>query len=109
MPARQEPHGPGRNTSDVDDFLESTIARQVKAEEALHRGDVAPRTSSRRTACAAATAHLALPPGPLASASCSSGSARNSPNIQADARGSLVELGLGPKTATPGRRPRKAA
>jgi hypothetical protein len=43
MPARQEPHGPGRNTSDVDDCLESTIARQVKAEEALHRGDVAPR------------------------------------------------------------------
>lgn len=45
MPARQAPHRPRGNTSDVDDFLESTISRQVQAEEALHRGDVAPRVA----------------------------------------------------------------
>ena len=29
--------------SDLDDFLASTIARQVEAEEALHNGDPGPR------------------------------------------------------------------
>ena len=29
--------------SDLDDFLSTTLARQVKAEEALHNGDPAPR------------------------------------------------------------------
>jgi ketosteroid isomerase-like protein len=29
--------------SDLDDFLNETLARQVKAEEALHNGDPAPR------------------------------------------------------------------
>ena len=29
--------------SDLDDFLDQTLARQVKAEEAIHNGDTAPR------------------------------------------------------------------
>jgi ketosteroid isomerase-like protein len=29
--------------SDLDDFLTTTLARQIKAEEALHNGDPAPR------------------------------------------------------------------
>jgi hypothetical protein len=29
--------------SDLDDFLNETLARQVKAEEALHNGDPEPR------------------------------------------------------------------
>jgi ketosteroid isomerase-like protein len=33
----------GRARSELDEFLDTTIPRQVKAEEALHQGDVAPR------------------------------------------------------------------
>jgi hypothetical protein len=29
--------------SDLDEFLATTLARQLKAEEALHNGDPAPR------------------------------------------------------------------
>jgi hypothetical protein len=29
--------------TDLDDFLATTLARQIKAEEALHNGDAAPR------------------------------------------------------------------
>jgi len=32
-----------RSRSEVDDFLDTTIPRQVEAEEALHRGDAMPR------------------------------------------------------------------
>lgn len=49
MSARENPYGQGLNTRHVDDFLESTISRQVQAEEALHRGDVAPRMETWST------------------------------------------------------------
>jgi hypothetical protein len=29
--------------SDLDDFLATTLARQIKAEEAIHNGDAEPR------------------------------------------------------------------
>jgi hypothetical protein len=33
--------------SDLDDFLATTLARQVQAEEALHNGDPGPRLCVR--------------------------------------------------------------
>jgi ketosteroid isomerase-like protein len=45
MQAKQGSHGRARDggRSELDDFLDSTISRQVEVEEALHRGDVGPR------------------------------------------------------------------
>ena len=36
-------NGKGEAASEPDDFLATTIPRQIEAEEALHNGDVAPR------------------------------------------------------------------
>jgi ketosteroid isomerase-like protein len=36
-------NGKGEAASELDDFLATTIPRQIEAEEALHNGDVAPR------------------------------------------------------------------
>ncbi len=38
-----------RSRSEVDDFLDAMIPRQVEAEEALHRGDPTPRRRRGRT------------------------------------------------------------
>ena len=45
MQARQGSHGRAKEgaSSELDDFLDSTIPRQVEVEEAIHRGDVGPR------------------------------------------------------------------
>ncbi len=45
MQPKQGSHGRARDGAgwELDDFLDSTIARQVEVEEALHRGDVGPR------------------------------------------------------------------
>jgi ketosteroid isomerase-like protein len=45
MQPKQGSHGRARDgaRSELDDFLDSTISRQVEVEQALHRGDVGPR------------------------------------------------------------------
>jgi hypothetical protein len=36
-------NGKGEAAAELDDFLATTLPRQIAAEEALHSGDVAPR------------------------------------------------------------------